>query len=157
MQSPLLQAMPTIRSLLSIQRSWTTFFSNLHSTSFFSRSISKSTVVIIPNISKQHHAVRAPMKAFGRKRKHSKSGLAWTRKEILPQTGGDAENQERSSTDYSRNFSVSEQMQLCSRSSWTSFVSLWKSANNSNSTLRFFARHCNRHNFVIPMFPTLVG
>ena len=55
------------------------FFSNLHSTSFFSRSISKSTVVIIPNISKQHHAVRAPMKAFGRKRKHSKSGPAWTK------------------------------------------------------------------------------
>ena len=95
------------------------------------------------------------MKAFGRKRKHSKSGLAWTRKEILPQTGGDAENQTRSSTDYSRNFSVSEQMQLCSRSSWTSFVSLWKSANSSNAT--FFARHCNKHNVVIPMFPTLVG
>ena len=88
MQSPLVQAMPTIRSLLSIQRSWTTF-SNLQS---------KSTVVIIPDISKQHHAVHQwkhlggnesiPSLAWptGQERKfcHKLEGTLRTKQEVQP-------------------------------------------------------------------------
>ena len=61
----------------------------------------------------------APFEVFGttKAEEETKTFLVGARKEILPQTGGDAENQTRSSTDYSRNFSVSEEMQLCSRSS----------------------------------------